>query len=102
MFFQVPLILAQIKDQLTEYLQADAVVQVFRDAGMCCATAFWIPSRRCGFLCCRFCMAIRPSITCAISTLVLSRIPPTVRHVAVCHWRRSNNYSSDWWLPCNR
>jgi Transposase DDE domain len=34
MFFHIPLVLAQIKDQLTEFLQADAVVQVFRDAGM--------------------------------------------------------------------
>ena len=35
MFFHIPLVLAQIKSQLTKYLQDDAIVKVFRDAGMC-------------------------------------------------------------------
>lgn len=34
MFFHVPLVLEQIKKQLTDYLQADTICQVFRDAGL--------------------------------------------------------------------
>jgi hypothetical protein len=34
MFFHVPLVLAQIKNELTKYLQSDTVEQVFRDSGM--------------------------------------------------------------------
>jgi hypothetical protein len=34
MFFHIPLVLAQIKAQLTKYLQPDTIIQFFRDTGM--------------------------------------------------------------------